>query len=56
VRVDLVERVPGSWELSTRTAPTRKDANEMRWELDLQPGAKAEVVYSVTRHTGTRAK
>jgi hypothetical protein len=54
--IEIVERVPGAWELATETAPAWKGGNDMRFDMDLQPADKAEVAYTVTRHTGTRVK
>ncbi len=55
VRLELIERVPGKWEFSAREAPTVKEANAVRWNFDLEPNARQEFVFSIVRHTGTRA-
>lgn len=55
VRVELIERVPGKWDFASRTAPTRREANEVRWEFELQPHEMREIVFKIIRHTGSRA-
>lgn len=55
VRIELVEKVPGKWDFAGRTPPTKKEANEVRWEFELEPDGSKEIVFKVIRHTGSRA-
>lgn len=55
VDLELVERVPGKWDATCKPEPTKREANEMRWALQMEPGGSAEVVFTVVKHTGSRA-
>jgi len=55
VDLELVEKVPGKWDATCRPEPTKREANEMRWALQLEPGGSAEVAFTVVKHTGSRA-
>ena len=56
VHIEVIERVPGKWDLVTKVAPVKQDPNEVHWEMDLQPNQRAEMQFTAVRHTGTRAK
>lgn len=55
VRIELIEKIPGKWDFASRTTPTRKEANEVRWEFDLEPNEAREIVFKIIRHIGSRA-
>lgn len=55
VRIELIEKIPGKWDFASRTTPTTKEANEVRWGFELQPHEAREIVFKIIRHTGSRA-
>lgn len=54
--MEVLEKIPGKWDLKSKVAPTKTEANQVTWEFDLAAGARSELTFSLTRHTGTRAK
>jgi hypothetical protein len=56
VRVELIERAAGKWDLRADTVPTRRDVSELRWEFDLPAGAQRDLPFALVRHSGTRAQ
>lgn len=54
-QVEMVERVPGKWELDTRVPPTKREANLVQWDYVLEPGERREITFRIIRHIGSRA-
>jgi hypothetical protein len=55
LELELIERVPGKWDCTTDPAPTKREANELRWTLKMEPGAESQVSFTIVRRTGSRA-
>lgn len=56
VRVELIERAAGKWNLRSDPAPVTLTAGEARWQLEVPAGCDQDVNLTVVRHSGTRAQ
>ncbi len=53
--VEVVETIPGVWELSSRDKFERRELNEVAFCFSLKPGQTKMLEYKITRHHGKRA-
>lgn len=55
VRIQLRQSLLDNWELSSDVERVMLDDYTAQWTVEVEPRASREIIYTITRHEGTRA-